>query len=92
MAEENLEERVRQIEITLSNIAERNRKVELEKAWETSRTRVLAVVALTYALMCLIFWVIGVSSYFVNAIVPTVGYFLSTQSLPIVKRLWLEKK
>ena len=92
MAEVNLEERVSQIEIALSNIAERNRKVELSKAWETSTTRVLSVVVLTYALMSLAFSIIGVQEYFINAIIPTLGYFLSTQSLPIIKRRWLQRQ
>jgi len=92
MDQQNIGERILRIENDLSKITERNRNVELDKAWETSRTRVFAVVCLTYALMCLIFWVIGVQNFSVNAIVPTVGYFLSTQSLPVVKRLWLRNR
>ncbi|HMO02642.1 MAG TPA: hypothetical protein PKD37_03495 [Oligoflexia bacterium] len=91
MNEQNPEERLGQIELILSKIAERNLKVELEKAWETSKTRIFSVVLLTYGLMCLTFWTIGAEKYFINAIIPTLGYFLSTQSLPVIKKRWLKR-
>lgn len=84
-------EKIIRIEEQLEAIAERNQRVEMEKAWETSTTRVLSVVLLTYALMSLTFSIIGVQEYFINAIIPTLGYFLSTQSLPIIKRRWLQR-
>ena len=37
-------------------ILNRNHRVELEKAWEQSTTRVVGIVIITYALMCLIFY------------------------------------
>lgn len=81
-------------EINLENeikaIVERNKRVELEKAWETSKTRKLSIVILTYFLMCLTFYNIGVEKYFVNAVIPTLGYFLSTLSLPVLKDCWMK--
>ena len=92
MDQQNIDERLLRIETELSKILARNTTVELKKAWETSKTRILSIVCLTYTLMCLIFWVIGVQNFLVNAVVPTVGYFLSMQSLPVVKRLWLRSR
>ena len=40
----NLEERVKKIE-------ERNKKVELDKAWETSWTRKIGIIILTYVIV-----------------------------------------
>jgi hypothetical protein len=91
MTDENINDRLQKIESILAGILERNRKVELEKGWETSRTRVVSILALTYVLMCLIFYVLGVQNYIWNAIIPTVGYFLSTQSLPVIKKRWLDR-
>ena len=92
MQDQKVLERIILIEKQLEAIAERNQRVEIEKAWETSTTRVLSVVVLTYALMSLTFSIIGVREYFINAIIPTLGYFLSTQSLPIIKRRWLQRQ
>lgn len=68
----------------------RNKKVEADKAWETSWTRKGLVLVLTYAVMVLVFWSTGIGNSFVNAIVPSVGFFLSTLSIPMVKKWWLK--
>lgn len=67
----------------------RNKKVEADKAWETSWTRKGLVLVLTYLVMVLVFWSTGIGNSFVNAIVPSVGFFLSTLSIPVVKKWWL---
>ena len=87
----NVSQKFCEIEAKLDSIIERNRKVELEKGWETSTTRKFAIVILTYLLMCLVFYMIGVSGFMLNAIVPTIGYYLSTQSLPILKSWWIKQ-
>lgn len=81
----SLEDRIRQIE-------ERNSKVELEKAWETSLFRKFSILVITYLLMVVVFFIMGNPNYLLNAIVPTVGYFLSTMSLGALKRFWLSRR
>lgn len=56
----------------------RNKRVEAEKAWETSWQRRLSILALTYILMSLIFFMLKNPHPFTNAIIPTLGYLLST--------------
>jgi hypothetical protein len=34
---------------------------------------------------------IGVKDFFLNALIPTIGYYLSTQSFPFLKRWWISK-
>jgi hypothetical protein len=63
--------------------------VEAEKAWETSLVRKLAIAVLTYGLVVLFFYAAGLPKPLVNAIVPTLGYLLSTLSLGWLKKLWL---
>lgn len=83
---ENFEEIKKEIDL----IKERNRRVEADKAWETSRTRVVSIVAMTYILTAIVFYFIGVKNFFLNALIPTVGFYLSTLSLPFIKKWWIE--
>jgi len=82
----NLEE----LKAELSSIKERNARVEKEKAWETSWQRKLGIIVTTYFVMILVFWSLGNPEPFLNAIVPTLGYTLSTLSMEWVKRLFLK--
>lgn len=70
---------------------ERNERVEADKAWETSRFRVACIVVVTYLIAALVMYVIGVDRYLTDALIPTIGYLLSTQSLPFLKRWWIKK-
>lgn len=72
-------------------IKERNKRVEQDKAWETSKTRVVSVVLMTYVITAVVFYFIGVKNYLLNALIPTVGFYLSTQSLPFIKTIWTNK-
>ncbi len=83
--------RLSELEEDLSRIKERNAMVEGEKAWELSSTRKISIVIFTYFITSLVFWLISVPRPLMNAFIPTVGYFLSTLSLPIVKRRWISK-
>jgi hypothetical protein len=81
-----------QLDLRISAIEARNRRVELEKAWEVSFTRKVSIVALTYLVMVLVFWSLDNEKYALNAIVPTLGFFLSTVSLPRIKAWWQRSK
>lgn len=71
-------------------IHERNKKVELEKAWETSLFRKIIIAILTYFVIVLFFLFAKLPKPFIGAIVPTLGFILSTLSLPLFKNLWLK--
>jgi hypothetical protein len=76
----------------LDLIKERNRKVELDKEWETSIFRKLAILVLTYLTVVLFFYFSGLQKPFLNAIVPSMGFLLSTLSLSFLKNIWLKNK
>ncbi|MBI4144560.1 hypothetical protein HY486_04905 [Candidatus Woesearchaeota archaeon] len=76
------------IEKRLDVIEQRNRRVELDKAWETSLSRKLLITLLTYFTVVLFFFVAELPKPFVNSIVPTVGFVLSTLSLSYFRKLW----
>ena len=88
----NIEERLKSIEESICLIQARNERVEGDKAWETSFFRVALVTVLTYCVIAFVFLAIGVEQYLVNACIPAIGYFLSTQSLPFVKSWWLARR
>jgi hypothetical protein len=75
----------------IETLKERNRKVEADKAWETSWTRRLMVVILTYFVIVIFFYFAGLPSPWVNSIVPAAAFVVSTLSLPWFKKLWLKR-
>lgn len=79
------------LEREINLIKERNKKVESDKAWETSSFRILSVTVVTYIVTAIVFHFIGVKNFLLSALVPAVGYYLSIQSLPFIKKFWVEK-
>jgi fatty acid desaturase len=79
------------VEQELNLLKERNKRVEAEKAWETSRTRIGVIAVITYCVAVVLMFSLGNSTPFLAALMPTAGFFLSTQSLPMVKRWWINK-
>ncbi len=80
-----------EIKIEIAAIQERNRRVEVDKAWERSGFRIVSITVTTYIVALLVMHTIGVQNYFLNALIPTVGYLLSTQSLPFIKQWWIKR-
>jgi hypothetical protein len=79
-----------QLEEEISKIKERNKRVETEKAWETSWTRRCMVVFFTYITMSLVFYFLGTPDPLENAVIPSIAFILSTLSGPMVKKYWLK--
>ena len=71
---------------------ERNRRVEIDKAWETSWTRRLFIAAITYIFAGL--WLITIhdSNPWLKALVPMAGFLISTFTLPTIKLWWAKFK
>jgi len=76
------------IEQEIKKIQERNKRVELDKAWETSKTRKVSIAVLTYLVMVLVMYSLKMDSPFIGAIIPTLGFTLSTFSLDFIKEFW----
>jgi hypothetical protein len=74
----------------INKIKIRNSKVESDKAWETSLFRKFLIAILTYFVVVLFFKFAHLSKPFINAIVPTIGFLLSTLSIPFFKRYWIK--
>jgi hypothetical protein len=86
-----MNEEIEQVKKELQIIHDRNRRVEADKAWETSSFRVLAITLITYLIAALFLYFVGVENFYLSALVPAIGYFLSMRSLPAVKRWWVRR-
>ena len=76
----------------LEEIKLRNKRVELDKKWETSYTRKICICILTYIVVLIYSNMVNKSNnIFLSSLVPVIGFFLSTLSLKLVRKLW-EKK
>ena len=81
----------KQLQKQILAIQNRNKKVEADKAWETSTCRKFTILILTYFVIVVFMHFAKISNPFVNAIVPALGFFLSTLTLPIIKKWWIKK-
>lgn len=79
---------VTDLTVRIAKIEERNTRVELDKKWEGSWTRRLLLMLFTYLAIAFYFLAIDIARPFVNAAVPTIGFLLSTLTLPFFKKLW----
>ena len=71
---------------------ERNKRVELDKAWETSWTRRICIMILTYIVVIIYSFVITeFDNIFLSSLVPVIGFTLSTLSLKLVRKIWENK-
>lgn len=83
---------MKEIEKRIEIIEQRNKRVELDKAWETSWTRKIIIALATYIVVVLFFFVANLPKPFINSIVPTIGFLLSTFSLHFFKKLWIKNR
>ena len=72
----------------IKKIQERNKRVELDKALETIKTRKISIAILTYFVMVLVMYSLNMDNPFIGAIIPTLGFTLSTFSLDFIKAFW----
>lgn len=79
------------IEKRIEAIEARNKKVEADKAWETSWARRLSIAVLTYFVVVVFLIAIKKPQPFINAFVPPIGYVLSTLVMSGIRDSWESK-
>ena len=73
----------------ITEIKERNKRVKKDKAWETSWTRRICIMVLTYIVVIIYSYVIReFDNILLSSLVPVIGFTLSTLSLKLVRKLW----
>jgi fructose 1,6-bisphosphatase len=77
------------VEAEIKSIKERNARVEADKAWETSTERRALIAAGIYALSAIFLLAINAQNPYLAALVPALGFVLSTLTLPFIKEGWV---
>jgi hypothetical protein len=70
-------------------VKRRNNRVEKEHEWNTSFVRGLVIMVCTYVCLGLYMQLVDIDRPWINAIVPTVGFWLSTLSLDKLRPIYL---
>ena len=83
-------DKIQKLEERVSKIEKRNLRVEADKAWDTSLSRKILIALFTYLTIAFYLKFIIKIDPWVNAVVPTVGFLLSTLSLPYLKKFWIK--
>ncbi|MBR3145681.1 MAG: hypothetical protein IKF47_00270 [Bacilli bacterium] len=84
---------MKELEKEKAQIKERNKRVEKDKAWETSWTRRICIMILTYIVVVIYSYIVQkYNNIFFSSIVPVIGFTLSTLSLKLVRKIWEKKK
>ena len=83
---------LKSLEKEIIKLKQRNKKVEADKAWDTSFTRKIIVTVLTYFTIVIFFIFSSLADPFINAIVPSLAFLISTATLPMFKKIWLKFK
>ena len=83
---DNLEKRIEAIE-------NRNKRVETDKAWETSWTRKICIMVLTYIVVIIYSYIIKeYDNILLSSLVPVIGFTLSTLSIKLIRKVWESKR
>ena len=83
---------MKDLEKRIETIEKRNKRVELDKKWETCWTRRICIMILTYIVVVIYSYVISkYNNIYLSSLVPVIGFTLSTLSLRLVRKIW-EKK
>lgn len=80
------------LEKEIGQIKERNKKVELDKRWETCWTRRICICILTYIVVIIYSYLVRkYDNILLSSLVPVIGFTLSTVSLKFVRKIWERK-
>ena len=81
------------LETRVESIKKRNEKVEKDKAWETSITRRVCIMILTYIVVVIYSYLVrNFDSILLISLVPVIGFGLSTLSLDLIEKIWETKR
>ena len=82
---------INNLEKEIEKIKERNKKVELDKAWETSWIRRIGIMILTYIVVIIYSYLVrNYDNIFLSSLVPVIGFSLST--LKFIRKIWEKNK
>ena len=78
-----------ELEKRIEAIEKRNKRVETDKAWETSWTRRICIMILTYIVVIVYSYIVrNYDNILLSSLVPVIGFTLSTLSLKLIRKIW----
>ncbi|PIN84756.1 MAG: hypothetical protein COV47_05815 [Candidatus Diapherotrites archaeon CG11_big_fil_rev_8_21_14_0_20_37_9] len=80
-----------ELEKEINLLKERNKKVEADKAWETSKTRRLILALSTYFIVYYFLTLINSPDQHFVSLVPAGAYLLQQYSMPFLKKIWAQR-
>lgn len=84
----NLGQKISKLEKEISQVKQRNKQVEADKAWELSWTRRGIITLFTYLAIVVYFMAANLPNPFLNSVVPALAFVLSTLSVPYFQKYW----
>ncbi len=70
-------------------IKQRNKRVELDKKWETCMTRRIFICILTYIIVVIYSYIVkNYDNILLSSLVPVIGFTISTLSLKFIRKIW----
>lgn len=80
---------LKKLEQEINDIKQRNKRVELDKKWETCWTRKICICIFTYIVVVIYSYIVrNFDNIFLSSLVPVIGFTLSTLSLKYVRKIW----
>lgn len=80
------------LEKRLSAIEARNKRVELDKAWETSLTRKIVIFGATFLVTYIFLRLIDENHPLGNAALASLGFVVSASSVSYQKNVWIARQ
>ena len=78
-----------ELEKRIEAIEKRNKRVETDKAWETSWIRRICIMILTYIVVIVYSYIVRkYDNILHSSLVPVIGFTLSTLSLKLIRKIW----
>jgi hypothetical protein len=87
-----MEHTIEELENRIKVLEERNNRVEKIKAWETSWQRKIVIFVLTYFIIATFLNLNKNNSPWLTALIPAIGFFLSTITLNSLKILFTKMR
>lgn len=84
---------MKELEQRIEMIEKRNKKVEIDKDWETSWVRRICIMILTYIIVIIYSYIVRkYDNILLSSLVPVIGFTLSTLSLGLIRKVWESKR
>ena len=78
-----------ELEKRIEAIEKINKRVETDKAWETSWIRRICIMILTYIVVIVYSYIVRkYDNILLSSLVPVIGFTLSTLSLKLIRKIW----